>query len=394
MKRAYAFQTTRRDLRRAKAAGSGARIVQAIRAKQSLSRASHDNVQKEYVPTFRFSDFLISPRLKQNIELRNYTVPTPIQDQTIPIILAGRDVVGTANTGTGKTAAFLIPLIDKALKNKNERVFILAPTRELATQIYDELGLFARGLGIERALCIGGAGMQRQKADLTRNPHFVIGTPGRIKDFIRQKVLNLSRFNNVVLDEVDRMVDIGFIADVKYLISLLPKNRQSLFFSATVSPGAMKVLSVFVQNPVTVSVVDDSTAKNIDENIINVVSRDKKTDQLHDVLIQKDVTKSLVFGRTKWGIEKLTNQLIRRGFKAGSIHGNKRQSQRQRVLDQFRRNEINVLLATDLASRGLDICDVSHVINYDMPATYDDYIHRIGRTGRANKKGVALTFVE
>lgn len=341
-----------------------------------------------------FADFQISETLKNNISQRQYSSPTPIQDQVIPLVLAGRDVIGIANTGTGKTAAFLIPLIDKVLRNRNEKVLIVAPTRELAVQIRDELFAFAKGLNIYGVLCIGGSSMFRQRNDLARLFNFVIGTPGRIKDLIEQNCLHVSSFQTVVLDETDRMVDIGFIHDIKQIISLLPKNRQSLFFSATIDGKVKEILQNFVQNPVTVSVKQQDTAENIDQDIVKVIDKHKKVDQLHDLLLQEGFDKVLIFARTKWGVQKLSDELIRRGFKADAIHGNKRQSQRLRTLERFKRNEIRVLLATDVASRGLDIDNVSHVINYDMPGSYDDYIHRIGRTGRANKKGTALTFIE
>ena len=235
--------------------------------------------------------------------------------------------------------------------------------------------------------------MARQRSELFQNPHFVIGTPGRIRDLVGQRCLNLSQFGNVVLDEADRMVDIGFIDDIKYFISLLPKNRQSLFFSATISGKVREIIQTFVVDPVTISVKVNDTVENIKQEIVKVSGNEQKVDKLHDLLIQEGFHKVLIFGRTKRGVQKLTNELCDRGFRAGVIHGNKSQGQRQKTLDQFRRNQIRILLATDVASRGLDIDDVSHVINYDMPASYDDYIHRIGRTGRMNKRGTALTFV-
>ena len=203
----------------------------------------------------------------------------------------------------------------------------------------------------------------------------------------------MSTFHNVVLDEADRMVDIGFVNDIKYFISLLPQNRQSLFFSATISGKVKEILNAFVNNPITISVEKQATAENVEQKVIQI-SRNEKIDKLHDLLAQDEYEKVLIFGRTKWGVQKLTDELVRRGIRAAVIHGNKSQGQRQRALEQFKNNQISVLLATDVASRGLDIPDVTHVINFDMPATYDDYVHRIGRTGRAGKRGVALTFVE
>lgn len=372
-------------------------VVEAILA---LSRQSQENQHEEiepesaFVSDRRFEDLVLAAELKHNIRAKQYTILTPIQDQAIPAIMAGKDVIGIANTGTGKTAAFLIPLVDKVLRNRKEKVFIVAPTRELALQIDGEMRDFAKATGIRSALLIGGSGLFRQIGELKSNPNFVIGTPGRIVDLIRQRALNLSQFTNVVIDEADRMVDIGFIKDIKYLISLLPSVRQSLFFSATISSGVAEILRTFVRNPVTVSVKRQEAAQTVNQGIIRVDGGKRKIDQLQHLLTQEGFAKVLIFGRTKWGIQRLSEQLIARGFRAGAIHGNKRQAQRQRILEQFKRNEINILLATDVASRGLDIPDISHVINYDVPGSFDDYIHRIGRTGRADKRGVALTFVE
>jgi len=341
-----------------------------------------------------FADFMIAEPLKQNISKKGYVQPTPIQDQAIDPILQGRDLIGLANTGTGKTAAFLIPIINKILADRSKKALIIVPTRELAHQINEEFRAFAQNLGIYSALVIGGSNMHRQISDIRRNPNIVIGTPGRLKDLIEQRVLYLEDFSIFVLDEVDLMVDIGFINDVKYFVTLLPKIRQSLFFSATLSPKINEVLQGFVINPVTISVKKQESAENVDQDIIKVIDKEKKLDQLHDLLIQDGFEKVLIFGRTKHGIEKLFKQLDFRGFKVGAIHGNKRQGQRLRTLQSFKQNEIQILLATDVASRGLDIENVTHVINYDLPETYDDYVHRIGRTGRADKKGIALTFVE
>lgn len=341
----------------------------------------------------QFSDFDISAELKANITSRGYTDPTPIQDQVIPHILEGRDVVGIANTGTGKTAAFLIPLIDKVIRDRMQKVLVIAPTRELAVQIDDELRLFARGLRIQSALVIGGASQGNQIWKLRQHPNFLISTPGRLKDFVKQGLIRLGDYKTIVLDEVDRMVDIGFIADIRMIIGLLPQNRQSLFFSATVSGQVQGIIATFLKDPVTVSVKVKETVSSIDQDIIRVKSREEKLQTLHDLLRKEEFSKVLIFGRTKWNVEKLARTLADRGFSVGSIHGNKSQGQRMRVLSEFKENRLKILVATDVASRGLDIDDVSHVINYDEPESYDDYVHRIGRTGRANKTGIALTFV-
>ena len=341
----------------------------------------------------KFSDYKIVEKLSRNIIDHGYTTPTAIQEKAIPEILLGRDLIGIANTGTGKTAAFLITLVNKSFLDRNQRVLIVVPTRELAVQIGEEFRLFAKGMDLESVTTVGGINIRRQTYALRHKPHFVIGTPGRLKDLIERRELNLMQFQNVVLDEVDRMVDIGFIKDIKYLISLLPKVRQSLFFSATVDEKTQEILRSFVTNPVTVSVKQQDTAENIEQDIVRLTGR-QKIDVLHDLLIKPGFDKVLIFGRTKWGMEKLSRTLLDRGFKTAAIHGNKSQNQRQRALDGFKENRLQVLIATDVASRGLEIEDVTHVINYDQPASYRDYIHRIGRTGRAGKRGTALTFVE
>ncbi len=346
-----------------------------------------------FTPEHAFNDFHIEESLKNIIAGRKYITPTPIQDKIIPYILQGRDVVGLANTGTGKTAAFLVPLINKTLKHWDEKTLIMAPTRELATQIHDELKAFSRGLGIYSAVCVGGANMGLQIRELRKGVHFVIGTPGRLKDLSEQGVLNFSRFNNVVLDEADRMLDMGFINDMKLIIGQMPIERQGLFFSATLSPEIQGLIKNFLREPLTISVKTQEVSKNIEQDIIRV-TRDKKYPTLIDLLAKPDFNKVLIFTRTKHGAQKLAKALSDDKFKADAIHGNKTQGQRQRTLDMFKSNSTNILVATDVAARGLDINDISHVINYDAPESQEDYIHRIGRTGRHEKKGKALTFVE
>jgi superfamily II DNA/RNA helicase len=349
---------------------------------------------EHFTPEHKFADFLIEEKLKENIIKKGYVLPTPIQDRSIPHILRGADVVGIANTGTGKTAAFLIPLINKILLNKNERVLVMVPTRELAVQIGDELRGFAPGLGIYSAICVGGAGIGPQISDLRRKPNFVIGTPGRLKDLLERKALNLSTFNTAVLDEADRMLDMGFINDMRTILSLLPSPRHTLFFSATLSTEIERLIGEFLNEPVRISVKTQESAASIEQDIVRVPRGTDKLNVLHDLLIQPEFNKVLIFGRTKHGVEKLSKTLVAKGFKSESIHGNKTQNKRQRALDLFKRDHVKILVATDVAARGLDISGVSHVINYDLPSSHEDYIHRIGRTGRAGKKGKALTFIE
>ena len=358
-----------------------------------LNNTNSSETFSDYQVTHTFADLKISEALQKNIAQRGYQNLTPIQDQAIEPILQGKDLIGIANTGTGKTAAFLIPLIELTYKNRSKRTLIITPTRELANQIKDEFLSFGRGLGIFCSLCIGGANIKRQIAELRRYPNFVIGTPGRIQDLIRTKNLDLSNFNSIVLDEADLMVDIGFIKCVKEIVSLLSANRQSLFFSATIDGKVSEILRDFVKDPITVSVKTRETAQNVEQKTIRVIDTSKKIDQLYSLLMQKEFVKVLVFGRTKRGVQKLAEELYKRGVRAEAIHGNKKQSQRLKTLKKFKDNYLQTLIATDVAARGLDIPNVSHVINYDLPESKEAYVHRIGRTGRADKKGFALTFV-
>lgn len=340
-----------------------------------------------------FSDFALDARLQKNIAHKGYASPTPIQDKVIPLVMEGRDVVGIANTGQGKTAAFLLPAINKTILNRGSKTIIIVPTRELALQIEKEFKDFAFGLQMFSVTCIGGTGIRNQIYNLRKSNNFIIGTPGRLKDLNQRGALNLSGFSTVVLDEADRMLDMGFIADIKHLLGLMPRQRQTLCFSATFPASIEQLVGQFSDHPVKISVRTQESSANVTQDIVRVPDSSKKLEVLCDLLAKQDFSKVLVFGRTKWGVEKLSIALAHKGFKADSIHGGKTQSKREKALDQFKANRVNILVATDVAARGLDIDDVSHVINYDVPATYDDYIHRIGRTGRYNKRGIALTFV-
>lgn len=359
-----------------------------------INKAVITETVERFVPDHQFADFAIDARLKENIAAKGYALPTPIQDRAVPHILRSSDIVGIANTGTGKTAAFLIPLIDKVLKNKEARVLILVPTRELAQQIAEELRGFAVGLRLYGTVCVGGAAIGPQIAGLRRRPHFVIGTPGRIKDLLLRKALSLSDFQTAVLDEADRMLDMGFIHDMRKILALLPSPRHTLFFCATLSREVEKLIGEFMREPARISVKTQEIASSIEQDVVRIPPGKDKIDILHDLLVRPEFNKVLVFGRTKYGVEKLAKALSARGVRAESIHGNKTQGRRQRALDLFKRDQARVLVATDVAARGLDIAGVSHVINFDLPASHNDYVHRIGRTGRAGKKGKALTFID
>lgn len=347
-----------------------------------------------YEPKFQFTDFDIHPILQTNIKNSSFKIPTAIQDQTIPTGLSGLDILGIANTGTGKTAAFAIPILNNLILNRNSYAIILAPTRELAQQIENQCRLIAKNSGINGAILIGGTSMSQQHRDLRLRPQLVIGTPGRIKDHLEQGTLNLTNFNLVVLDEVDRMLDMGFINDITHILSKTATKRQSFFFSATLDARVKEIIEKFSHNPVHITVKTGDTCDSVDQNIVNYGSMSDKMSKLHDLLLSDKVDKTLVFDDTHRSVEKLCKELQERGFNADAIHGGKSQSQRQRALKRFRDNQINVLVATDVAARGLDVTDITHVVNYSMPQSYNDYIHRIGRTGRAGRLGYALTFVE
>lgn len=320
-------------------------------------------------------------------------VPSPIQDQAIPNALEGRDVIGLANTGTGKTAAFLIPTINKILHDKNHKAIIITPTRELAIQIQKECIELTKLLGIFNVTCVGGAPIGPQIKSLSQRHNIVIGTPGRLKDLLDRRHLNISDVTTVILDEADRMLDMGFIDDVKYFLKQIPAERQMLLFSATMAPAIESLVHSFLRNPVKISVKSRDTSKNVDQDVIRVPDKSKKLEILSGLLRDSAFSKVLIFVETKRAVDRLHDELRAQGIRAESIHGDKRHRERQRALAGFAEGKIQVLIATDVAARGLDISGVTHVINYEIPSSYDTYVHRIGRTGRAGKKGIALTFV-
>jgi superfamily II DNA/RNA helicase len=348
----------------------------------------------EYKPTHSFSDFEVDSIIHENLSRKNFTLPTAIQDQTIPHGLSGKDIVGIANTGTGKTAAFAIPLLHKLMSDKNSAALIMAPTRELAQQIEEECRSIAKGSGIHGAILIGGVSMGPQLKDLRMNPQIVIGTPGRIKDHATQGTLKLERFNIIVLDEVDRMLDMGFINDITHILNRTAPKKQSFFFSATLDSRVKTIIEGFSSDPVHIIVKTGDTSNNVEQNIITYMGKEEKIKKLHDLLIQDGVTKILVFDDTHRSVEKLSKELELRGFETDAIHGGKSQAQRQRALKRFKDNQVKVLVATDVAARGIDVVDITHVVNYSTPQTYGDYVHRIGRAGRAGRLGYALTFIE
>lgn len=342
---------------------------------------------------------LISPILKA-LETEGYKNPTPIQEQSIPILLQGKDLLGCAQTGTGKTAAFAIPilqLLDAAHAERNHKaikVLVLTPTRELAIQIADSFAAYGRNLSLKHTVIFGGVPQGAQVQTLQRGVDILVATPGRLLDLIGQRYISLKDIGIFVLDEADRMLDMGFIHDVRRVVALLPQKRQTLFFSATMPPEIQKLANSILVNPEKVEVTPvSSTADTVTQSVYFVDKKDKKK-LLEYVLEDKKIGRVLVFTRTKHGADKVVKDLNKHGITAEAIHGNKSQNARQRALNNFKDAKIRVLVATDIAARGIDVDMLSHVINFEIPEVPETYVHRIGRTGRAGASGIALSFCD
>jgi len=340
-----------------------------------------------------FSDLKIENKLKKSIELAEFKNPTPIQKESIPVSLTGRDILGTAQTGTGKTLAFTIPMINKLIKDKNAMSLIVCPTRELATQVMATvLKLNVREIGIGNALLIGGESMQKQLRKLSKKARIIVGTPGRINDHLKRRSLDLSKVNYLVLDETDRMLDMGFTPQIEQILNFVPKDHQTLLFSATLPDNILRISQKYLKNPERISVGSLSTPIEKIKQETFEITQDKKYHELINQLVERSGS-ILVFVKTKHGADKIVKRLKYDGHKADAIHGNLRQSKRDRVITGFRNGNSRILVATDVAARGLDIPLIQHVINYDLPQVPEDYIHRIGRTARAGAEGSALSFI-
>jgi len=348
-----------------------------------------------YEATHTFADFPFGAELHHNIAEKGYETPSAIQDQAIPHIIAGKDVIGLANTGTGKTAAFLLPIIERQSGIMlRPSVLVVAPTRELAQQINEQFREFSRGLHLYSTLIVGGVNIDRQIRELKRRPHVIIGTPGRLKDLLQRRQLQLKNMTTLVLDEADRMLDMGFLPDIRQIVGEMPRERQTLFFSATITPEIEALTRDFLNDPVTISVRTSETNEHIEQDVIEARDKAHKMELLTDLLAKDEYEKVLIFGETKFGVQRLSDYLDQRGISSVAIHGNKNQAQRQKALKQFKDERVRVMVATDVAARGLDIPNVTHVINFDTPQTYEDYVHRIGRTGRGGASGHAHTFID
>jgi ATP-dependent RNA helicase RhlE len=347
-----------------------------------------------------FHDFGLAEPITRALAQENYLTPTPIQAKAVPLVLAERDLVGIAQTGTGKTAAFALPILNRLaatprpLDKKTCRVLVLSPTRELANQILDSFRTYGRHLRLSSALVIGGVPMGKQVRALVGGVDVLVATPGRLLDLVRGNALRLNRVEVLVLDEADRMLDMGFIHDIRAIVAKLPTQRQTLLFSATMPREIAELARTMLRDPAQVAVTPvASTAERVAQRIIHT-DRAAKASLLVDVLKAEPIDRALVFTRTKHGADKVVRGLVKSGIAAEAIHGNKSQNQRERVLADFRAGRVRTLVATDIAARGIDVSEITHVINYDLPEVPETYVHRIGRTARAGAAGVAISFCD
>lgn len=350
---------------------------------------------KNFFQDLKFEDLGLAESVTRALEPLGYETPTPIQAKAIPEVLDGVDVLGCAQTGTGKTAAFALPMIHKLIEGprRRPRALILTPTRELATQIADNLRDYNKFTGLKHALIFGGVSQSRQVETLKRGVEIIVATPGRLLDLIDQGFVRLDSIGYFVLDEADTMLDMGFIHDIRRVIRLLPERRQSLFFSATMPEEILKLAATILRDPVKVEVARvSSAAETVQQRVMQVAQTDKR-DLLVQVLKRPEVRSALVFTRTKYGADKIVRYLKKHDIRSEAIHGNKTQPQRDRAMNGFRSGKINVLVATDIAARGIDVDELSHVINFEIPNIPETYVHRIGRTGRAGAEGEAISFV-
>lgn len=346
-----------------------------------------------------FKDLNVIPAILSALETQGYKTPTPIQQKSIPIVLDGHDLLACAQTGTGKTAAFAVPLLQlmeaqRSVKKGEVEALILAPTRELALQIGESFHDYSTNLSIRHTVIFGGVSQNKQLNDLKSRPQILVATPGRLLDLISQGFIDISKIQYLVLDEADRMLDMGFVHDVKRIVRLIPKERQTLLFSATMPTSIMQLAGSLLYQPRKVQVDPvSSTAETVQQSVFMVGKEHKKLLLAH-LLKETAAEKTLVFTRTKYGADKLVRLLVKKGITAAAIHGNKSQQARQRALHHFKNGQIKVMVATDIAARGIDIDQLPQVINYELPNIAETYVHRIGRTGRAGSPGLAISFCD
>lgn len=361
---------------------------------KSLSNQTKEQTTDQpYVVQRSFDDFDLHATLRMRLAEKGYDKPTEIQDRSYEAISDGTDFLGMAQTGTGKTAAFLLPLANRLLQ-KPFKTLVIVPTRELAGQIQVEFKSLTKGLDLFSTCLIGGTNLGKDISNLKKKNHLIIGTPGRLVDLSDRGILNLDEFNVLVLDEFDRLLDMGFSKDINKLVGAMRNKQQTLLFSATIEKHQQALIDNLLKTPKVVKInTGRNTTDTVDQKFINVTEGQDKFDVLNEMLLHTDFTKVLVFAETKRAVSKLCKGLNKNGIRADEIHGNKTQNYRQNALNKFKKGKVKVLVATDVAARGLDIDNVTHVINYQIPQTVDSYIHRVGRTGRAGKSGKAYTFV-
>jgi ATP-dependent RNA helicase RhlE len=347
-----------------------------------------------------FSDLKLIEPLKRALAESGYTTPTPIQAEAIPSLLEGRDLLGCAQTGTGKTAAFALPILNRLVENpkkappKHTRVLVLTPTRELAIQVHESFATYGKNLNLKYVVVFGGVGQSPQVKAMAGGVDVLVATPGRLLDLLEQGLIKLTGLEVFVLDEADRMLDMGFIHDIKKVLKLLPAKRHNLFFSATMPPVIEKLANSILSNPVRVEVTPVSSTAELISQTVMLVDRENKRPLLKHILTDEKFKRVIVFSRTKHGANKIVDYLEKAGIIAEAIHGNKSQTARQKALENFRSGKIRVLIATDIAARGIDIDDITHVVNYDLPNESESYVHRIGRTARAGASGIAISFCD
>lgn len=359
-----------------------------------LVKKAQPSGQEGFQSKTPFSGLPINTQVLKNIEAKGYENMTYIQEKSINALLDGRDMLGISNTGSGKTAAFLIPIIEHALNDSNFEALIVTPTRELALQIEAEFKTLTLGLSLRSATFIGGTNINSDVNTLSRKLNVIVGTPGRLLDLANRRLLKFQTIQTLVLDEFDRMLDMGFINDVKKIINGMTRRKQTMLFSATLEPSQKSLIDGLLDTPIQVKVNSGgSTSENVDQDIIRVPEGKDKFMLLAGLFDSKTLEKVIIFTETKRLADRLSKKLNGNGIKSGLIHGNKSQNNRNRTIEEFKNGDTRVLVATDVAARGIDVSDVTHVINYQLPMSMDSYIHRIGRTGRAGKTGSAITFV-
>ena len=382
---------------RGRSGGGGRRLPPQPSYKQYMFTPTDDAGELKFAPyevTQKFHDFALDDFIINNIDKKGYEKPTEIQEKTLQAIMDGKDMLGLANTGSGKTAAFLIPILHRMLSGVKSRLLIMTPTRELADQIQTEFKWIAAGTFLRSVVVVGGANARNQIMDIKRGVHCIVATPGRLKDLYDRGVIDFSDYGHVVLDEFDRMLDMGFINDIKEIMAMLPAEKQTVLFSATMSRDIEKHVHSFLKEPVQVTIKSEPVGSRVAQEVVFYTTGIDKKKKLHDILEKDKEGKYLIFTRTKREADRVSDDLRDLGASVDALHGDKSQNLRQRITNNFRTNKIRILIATDVAARGLDIPDVSHVINFDEPATREDYVHRIGRTARAGKQGTAYTFVK